>query len=220
MSKTNKKTKKVQQSEETIRKNYWERAFQLEADFLTKRAQMNLQAYQELEASEFALLDKNERQKTEFRLQQEKERLQKILEINSTATEQMSEEQNKPLRTLYNLLTSRLRHCLIIISMKLFGIGLNENQQDSLNAVWSSYKSLLGDIIDSYEKMADASVKAADKQVESAQKVLDAEIEAQKNGYANRVEQHRRNLNLHKRTGRKRYVSKKAKRGRRLLWIQ
>ena len=190
------KDEKVQQSEETIRKNYWERAFQLEADFLTKRAQMNLQAYQELEASEFALLDKNERQKTEFRLQQEKERLQKILEINSTATEQMSEAQKQAIENTIQSIDKQIKTLPYNNIYELLGIGLNENQQDSLNAVWSSTKSLLGDIIDSYEKMADASVKAADKQVESAQKVLDAEIEAQKNGYANRVESAQKELEL------------------------
>ena len=190
------KDEKVQQSEETIRKNYWERAFQLEADFLTKRAQMNLQAYQELEASEFALLDRNERQKTEFRLQQERERLQKILEINSTATEQMSEAQKQAIENTIQSIDKEIKTLPYNNIYELFGIGLNENQQDSLNAVWSSTKSLLGDIIDSYEKMADASVKAADKQVESAQKVLDAEIEAQKNGYANRVESAQKELEL------------------------
>lgn len=188
----------VQQDEETIYKTYWERIFKLEADFLTKRAKQNLEAYQELEASEFALLDRNERQKTKFRLEQERERLLKILEINSTASVQMSEQEVKAIQNTIKAIEKEASRLPYNNLYELLGIGLDDKQQDALGTAFDSIKDSIDSIIDSWNKAADAAVEAADKQVEAAQKTLDAELEAREKGYANNVETAQKELDLAK----------------------
>lgn len=185
---------RVRQSEESIRKNYYERIFQMEADFLTKRAQMNLQAYLELNESEFSLLDRNERQKTEFRLQQERIRLNKLLEINSTATDKMSDAEVKAIENAIEAIEKEQKRLPYDNIYELLGIGLDDKQQEALNTALNSIKDSIDSITDSWLQAADAAVEAADKQVESSQKMLDAEIEARNQGYANNVETARKEL--------------------------
>lgn len=197
------KDEKVRQNEETIAKTYWKRIFKLEADFLTKRAKQNLEAYQELEASEFALLDRNERQKTEFRLQQEKERLIKILEINSTASKQMTAQEVQTIQNTIKAIEKEMSRLPYDNIYELMGIGLDDKQQDALNTAFSSIKDSIDSIIDSWNKAADAAVNAADKQVEAAQKALEAEIEARDKGYANNVETAQKELDLAKKNQQK-----------------
>ena len=197
------KDEKVRQDEETIYETYWERIFKLEADFLTKRAKQNLEAYQELEASEFALLDRNERQKTEFRLQQEKERLIKILEINSTASKQMTAQEVQTIQNTIKAIEKEMSRLPYDNIYELMGIGLDDKQQDALNTAFSSIKDSIDSIIDSWNKAADAAVNAADKQVEAAQKALEAEIEARDKGYANNVETAQKELDLAKKNQQK-----------------
>lgn len=188
IEKNKQKDEKIQESEESIRKRYYDKIFQMEADFLTKRAKENLQAYQELEAAEFSLLDRNERQKTQFRLQQEKERLMKILEINSTATNQMSAMEIASIQATIDAIEKEQAKMPYNNIYELLGLGLDDKQQDALNTALSSIKDSIDSITDSWLEAADAAVQAADKQVDAAQKMLDAEIEARNQGYANNVE--------------------------------
>ena len=64
----------VRQNDADINKKWDAIILKQTTELTSKRALMLLDAQQELAASEFALLDKNERQKTQFQLAQEKER--------------------------------------------------------------------------------------------------------------------------------------------------
>lgn len=190
------KDEKIRQNEQAIIDYYDRKILMMRADFNTKMAKQDLERIQALQEAEFELLDRNERQKTIFRLKQERQRLNALLEIMLQSNKKIKDEEIDAIGAQMEAIDKELSRLPYKNIYEVLGLNLDENQQNSLNAAWSSTKSLLGDIIDSYEKMADASVKAADKQVESAQKVLDAEIEAQKNGYANRVESAQKELEL------------------------
>lgn len=190
------KDEKIRQNEQAIIDYYDRKILMMRAEFNTKMAKQDLERIQALQEAEFELLDRNERQKTIFRLKQEKARLQGLLDINKTAINKMSKDEVAAIEAQMKGIDKELSRLPYNNIYEVLGLNLNENQQSSLNAIWDSTKSMLDGIIDSYEKMADASVKAADKQVEAAQKVLDAEIEAQKNGYANRVETAQKELEL------------------------
>lgn len=190
------KDEKIRQNEQAIIDYYDRKILIMRADFNTKMAKQDLERIQALQEAEFELLDRNERQKTVFRLKQERQRLNALLEIMLQSNKEIKDEEIDAIGAQMEAIDKELSRLPYNNIYEVLGLNLDENQQSSLNAIWGSTKSMLDGIIDSYEKMADASVKAADKQVEAAQKVLDAEIEAQKNGYANRVETAQKELEL------------------------
>ena len=159
---------------------------------------MLLDAQQELAASEFALLDTNERQKTEFQLRMERERLQKILELDAAAGYQMTETERKTIQNTIAAIEKETKKLPYNNLYELMGIGLDSDQQDALNTAIDSVKESISSIVDSWNAAADAALNAAHAQVEAAQKTLDAEIEARNAGYANEVTTAKKELDLAK----------------------
>ena len=151
-------------------------------------------------ASEFALLDKNERQKTQFQLQQEKERLQKILELDAAAGLKMTDEERKTIQNTIAAIEKESKKLPYNNMYELLGIGLDSDQQSALNTAIDSVKESISSLVDSWNQAADAALNAANAQVDAAQKTLDAEIEARNAGYANDVETAQKELALAKKT--------------------
>ena len=170
------------------------------AELTKKRALYLLDAQQELAASEFALLDKNERQKTQFQLQQEKERLQKILELDAAAGLKMTDEERKTIQNTIAAIEKESKRLPYNNMYELLGIGLDSDQQSALNTAIDSVKESISSLVDSWNQAADAALNAANAQVDAAQKTLDAEIEARNAGYANDVETAQKELALAKKT--------------------
>lgn len=190
------KDEKVRQDEAAINAKYDAMRLKESADFNNKLAQRDMEAARDLAQAEFDLLDKNERQKTLFRLQQEKRRLEGILKLNETATKKMTEDEIKAIKATIEGIdkeASRLGYKNIF---EIMGLSVNSDQQDALRTAFDSVKDSLSEIADAWTSAADAAVAAADKQVEAAQKVLDAEIEARNQGYANEVETAQKELAL------------------------
>ena len=163
-----------------------------------KRALYLLDAQQELAASEFALLDKNERQKTQFQLQMEKERLQKILELDAAASVKMTEQERKAIENTIKAIEKESKKLPYNNLYELLGIGLDSDQQSALNTAIDSVKDSIGSLVESWNAAAEAAANAANAQVEAAQKTLDAEIEARNAGYANEVTTAQKELELAK----------------------
>lgn len=192
------KTEKLRQSEAAINAKYNKLALQTEADFRTALAQRDLKAMQDLQQAEFDMLDKNERQKTEFRLDQEKARLQAILDINETATNKMTQAEIDAIKKTIEGIDEQKRRLGFNNIFELLGISLDDDQQDALNSALGSIKDSIDSIIDSWKDAADAARSTADAQVDAAQRMLDAEIEARQQGYASREETARKELELAK----------------------
>ena len=188
----------VRQSDADINAK-WDAVIMRQTTELTqKRALYLLDMQQELAASEFALLDKNERQKTQFQLAQEKERLQKILELDATASVKMTEQERKTIENTIKAIEKESKKLPYNNLYELLGIGLDSDQQSALNTAIDSVKDSIGSLVDSWNQAAEAAVNAANAQVEAAQRTLDAEIEARNAGYANEVETAQKELELAK----------------------
>lgn len=192
------KTKELRQSEAAINAKYNKLALQTEADFRTALAQRDLKAMQDLQQAEFDMLDKNERQKTEFRLDQEKARLQAILDINEKATNKMTQAEIDAIKKTIEGIDEQKKRLGFNNIYELLGISLDDDQQDALNSALGSIKDSIDSIIDSWKDAADAARSTADAQVDAAQRMLDAEIEARQQGYASREETARKELALAK----------------------
>ena len=177
----------------------WDAVIMQQTTKLTKdRALLLLDMQQELAASEFALLDKNERQKTQFQLAQEKERLQKILELDAAASVKMTEQERKAIENTIAAIEKESKKLPYNNLYELLGIGLDSDQQSALNTAIDSVKDSIGSLVDSWNAAAEAAVNAANAQVDAAQRTLDAEIEARNAGYANEVETAQKELELAK----------------------
>ena len=188
----------VRQSDADINAK-WDAIIMRQTTELTqKRALYLLDAQQELAASEFALLDKNERQKTQFQLKMEKERLQKILELDAAASVKMTEQERKTIENTIKAIEKESKKLPYNNLYELLGIGLDSDQQSALNTAIDSVKDSIGSLVESWNAAAEAAANAANAQVEAAQKTLDAEIEARNAGYANEVTTAQKELELAK----------------------
>ena len=192
------KDEKVRQAETAINAKYDALRLRESADFNNKLAQRDLAAAQDLAQAEFDLMDRNERQKTLFRLQQEKARLEAILKLNETATKKMTADEIKAIKTTIAGIEKESKKLGYNNLYELFGIGLDSDQQSALNTAIDSIKDSIGSLVDSWNAAAEAAVNAANAQVEAAQRTLDAEIEARNAGYANEVETAQKELELAK----------------------
>lgn len=188
----------VRQNEADINKKWNAIILKQTTELTSKRALMLLDAEQDLAASEFALLDKNERQKTQFQLAQEKARLEKILELDAAAGLKMTAQERKTIQNTIKAIEKETKKLPYNNLYELLGIGLDSDQQDALNTAIDSIKESISSIVDSWNAAADAALNAANAQVDAAQKTLDAEIEARNAGYANEVLTAQKELDLAK----------------------
>ena len=186
----------TRQSEADINRK-WDAVILKQTTELTKnRALMLLDAQQDLAASEFSLLDKNERQKTQFQLRMEIERLQKILELDAAAGYKMTEIERKNIKNTIAAIEKETKKLPYNNMYELLGLNMDSSQQSALNTAIDSVKDSISSLVDSWNAAADAAVNAANKQVDAAQKTLDAQIEARNAGYANEVATAQKELEL------------------------
>lgn len=194
------KAENIRQDEAAINAKYDRMILKETATFNNQLAERDMTAARKLSQAEFNLLDKNERQKTIFRLEQERKRLEDVLKLNETATEKMTADEVAAVKKTIEGINKERERLGYDNIYELLGIGLDSNQQDALNTAISSVKDSLSSLIDSYSATADAARESADARVEAAQKALDAEMEARKQGYANDVATAQAELALAKKT--------------------
>lgn len=192
------KDENVRQSEKAINAKYDALRLRESADFNNKLAQRDLTAARDLAQAEFDLLDRNERQKTLFKLQQEKARLEAILKLDETATKKMTADEIKAIKATIAGIEKESKKLGYNNLYELLGIGLDSDQQSALNTAIGSIQESIGSLVDSWNAAAEAAVNAANAQVDAAQRTLDAEIEARNAGYANEVETAQKELELAK----------------------
>ena len=190
------KDEKVRQDEKAINAKYDAMRLREATNFNQKLAERDLKAAQELAQAEFDLLDRNERQKTLFKLQQEKARLEAILKLNETATEKMTADEIAAIKATIEGIEKQTKRLGYSNFYELLGLKINPEQQDALNTSIDAAKDAIAGLADAWLDAADAALSSADAQVDAAQKVLDAEIEARNAGYANSVETAQKELAL------------------------
>lgn len=181
----------VRQSEADINAKYDAEVLRQTTELNQQRALMLLDQQQALEASEFDLIRNSEEKKTRFRLEQEKARLQKILELNKAAGIKMTDAE---LQTVQNTIAKIDQE---IEKSKgdergndiygLFGLNLDDDQKEAISTSVEFAIEQLNSFLDAKVQAAEAAVSAADQEVDASQRRLDAELEARANGYANNV---------------------------------
>lgn len=157
---------------------------------------------QALTQSEFDLLRNSEARKTQFRLQAEKERLQKVLELNQQAANKLSDVEVQTIQNTIKKIDQEIEQSKGeergTDIYGLFGLNLDDNQKEAINTSMQYALDALNTFTAARVAAADAAVEQADKEVSAAQSALDAELEARANGYANNVVQAQKELDLAK----------------------
>lgn len=157
---------------------------------------------QALAQSEFDLLRNSEARKTQFRLQAEKERLQKVLELNQQAANKLSDVEVQTIQNTIKKIDQEIEQSegdeRGTDIYGLFGLNLDDDQKEAINTSMQFALDALNTFTAARVAAADAAVEQADKEVSAAQSALDAELEARANGYANNVVQAQKELDLAK----------------------
>lgn len=157
---------------------------------------------QALAQSEFDLLRNSEARKTQFRLQAEKERLQKVLELNQQAANKMPDVKVQTIQNTIKKIDQEIKQSKReergTDIYGLFGLNLDDKQKEAINTSMQYALDALNTFTAARVAAADAAVEQADKEVSAAQSALDAELEARANGYANNVVQAQKELDLAK----------------------
>lgn len=176
-----------------------------EAGIADEYLQAQLQIFDQQQAlaqSEFDLLRNSEARKTQFRLQAEKERLQKVLELNQQAANKLSDVEVQTIQNTIKKIDQEIEQSKGeergTDIYGLFGLNLDDNQKEAINTSMQYALDALNTFTAARVAAADAAVEQADKEVSAAQSALDAELEARANGYANNVVQAQKELDLAK----------------------
>lgn len=173
----------------------------IEDEYLQAQLQI-FDQQQALAQSEFDLLRNSEARKTRFRLQAEKERLQKVLELNQQAANKLSDVEVQTIQNTIKKIDQEIEQSKGeergTDIYGLFGLNLDDDQKEAINTSMQYALDALNTFTAARVAAADAAVEQADKEVSAAQSALDAELEARANGYANNVVQAQKELNLAK----------------------
>lgn len=165
----------------------------------TTTAEFDMTAFDQQQALDEAIFNEvkhNETEITRFKLEQEKARWQKQIELAKTGGLDWSQAQidaaEATVRGIDQEL-SELNSFIANIGKKGLGgtllekLGFDDNQIDALKEAVNITIGFLQEIADAEVQLAEQAVEAAEKRVEAAQKAYDAEVEARNNGYANNV---------------------------------
>lgn len=179
-----------QQDENQINAKYAARVSAAKDEFLALEM-VRFDALQKMEQSEFDLLRNSEGRKTRFRLEAERERLQKILDLNKQMGNKLSEVEVATIQNTIKKIGKEINE-----SKKdekaadiygLFGLNLDDQQKEAINQSTAFVVDQIGSLLAKKVEAADAAVELANKEVDSSQRRLDAELQARANGYANDV---------------------------------
>ena len=141
----------------------------------------------------------SEAKKTELRLQAEKERLQKIYDLNVQAGKDLKTLEMRTLREQIKGIENQTKKGGFNL-FDMLGFNLTKEKQDAITSSFSFATQQLNDYINAWVQAADAKAQLAEKEVERAQSVLEAEMEARNKGYASDVETARKEYELAKKT--------------------
>ncbi len=173
--------KRIEKSEKAEKKR-------LEAEYKGKLEAFKQQ--QDFEKSEFDLLKSTEAEKTRFKIEAEKARIKKLLELNKEYGNKLTETEIKTLNNRLAKLSAEFDN-VEEAPQDIFGkLGLNlkDEQKEGLVGSFELVKNELGKIAEARLEAANQAVEQSNTEVDSAQSALDAQIAARERGEAADVE--------------------------------
>lgn len=183
-----KKPESEKQSVADINAAYDRQAQELKRSFVDAELQQ-FDSAQKLAQAEFDLQDKTEREKTRFRLQAEKDRLEQVLKLNEKYGVELGSQQTALIQSQIAKIDQEMEKNEQPKDIyDLVGLNLNEEEKAAISSATSFALSQIQSIIAAKVEAANKAVEIAKTEVETARDALDAEIEARRQGYASNVE--------------------------------
>lgn len=139
----------------------------------------------------------SEQRKTQLRLQAERERLQKIYDMNVQAGKDVNSLEMKMLKEQMKNIENQTKKSGFNM-FDMLGFNLTDEKKAGITSTFDFAIGQLNDYLNAWVQAADAKAQLAEKEVERAQSVLQAEMEARNAGYASDVETARKELELAK----------------------
>lgn len=189
----------MKQNEADINAKYDKQILDQDRTFQAQRQMLQFGQQQALDASEFALLETTEEEKTRYKLQAEKERLQQLLELVKGGQMQMSDVEVQTVKNTIAKLDqeidkSKKREKDNRDIYDVLGIKLTDEQKQGIADSVGFSIGQLQNLLDAQVQLKEQALQNAQEEVEAAQNKVDQEIEARNNGYANDVETARKEL--------------------------
>lgn len=169
-----------------------------ENDRLYSKAVDEFQIYQDLKKSEFDLLETTEKEKTDYQIQAEIARLEKILELSLKYSQNLSDAQIAIIKNQIKRLKGELENNTGEKKdiYDILGISVNDRQKAALNDAFNTTKQMLDDYFQKQTDIANKLVELRQKETDQALEKLKIEREAQAAGYHNNVAQAEKDLKL------------------------
>lgn len=190
------------QDEAAINAKYDRQILQQDQTFQTERAMLLFDQQQALNQSEFDLLKTTEEEKTRYKLQAEKERLQKILELAQSSGQKLQKEEIKIIQNTIKKIDQEIEQVSKKAGNKdiydLVGLRLDDDQKQAISDSVGFSIQQLQNILAAQVQLKEQALQNAREEVEAAQSKVDAEIEARNNGYASDVATAQKELELAK----------------------
>lgn len=201
-----------QQAEGDITAKYAADAQKVADDYV--KAQMQIfDQQQKLAQTEFELLTNSEGRKTRFRLQAEKERIDKILEMNEKAGTKLTDLERQQLLAQKSLLDKQIQQSKTEERSSdifgLLGLNIDDDKKEAANEAIDYAIGQLQNIMAMRTQAAEQAVQESQKEVDAAQRRLDYELQARANGYAANVEYAQKELDESKKNQQKAIEEKK-----------
>ena len=147
---------------------------------------------QKLEESKFKLTERTEAELTKFRLEQERARLQEILNLNEKFFGDLSSVQTETIRNQIEGLTQTLDGLGAGTEQRsifdLIGINLSEQQQSGLKSAFDFAKQQLLQFASLRTEIANQDVERSKTRVQQLQQELQTQLELDRQGFASRVD--------------------------------
>lgn len=192
-----------QQSESQINKSFDKKAFNISGQFIMT----GFDEQQAVEEARFNIVKHSETEITKFKLEQERDRWIKQIQLAKIGALDWSEAQIKAAEYTVigiNRELAEVDNFILNVGKKGLGYSLLEKlgfDDDSIDALIEATKIVVDQykaILDAEVELAEKSVELAEERVEAAQKAYDAEIEGRNKGYANNVETAKKELEQEK----------------------
>jgi hypothetical protein len=162
--------------------------------------QTAFESMQALEASRFELTKASEADRTRFELEAERAKLQKMLQLNEAYQQGLTATQLETIDNQIKAIDQKLAQASQSTGSiyDLFGLNLKEEEKQLISDSFSFAKEQLNAYFAQRVEQADALVQKSGDQVEAARAELDTQIALEQAGYASRVQQAQKELDLAK----------------------
>lgn len=164
-----------------------------------KQLAQNLEAFEQqlaIEESEFNLHKHTELEKTKFTMEQEKARIQFILDNAKNLSEEQIKILKNQLQATQNEIDGLSEKGKAENLFDVFGINLDPDQEQALQDAYGRATAYAKEYLSKLVEAQDQKIQAADKDIESITERLEQEKDLRDQGFANNVETEEKKLKL------------------------